>query len=299
MSKIVVSGLINIETTVKIESFPLNYYPVTYPFFGVRSTVSGVGYNVATALHTLGNDVTLCAMVGDDLSAKMVDHAIEHVGLKQTHILRRLKETPQSAILYDDSGQRQIHVDLKEIQETDYPLDKFKTALDGVQVAAMCNINFSRKLLPEVQARHIPIATDVHELSDLHDAYNQDYLRAATILFMSGGSLPTTPRNFIDQVAGNFPAEIIVIGLGARGAVMYTRGGAVVHVPAVAPRPIINTVGAGDALFSAFVHSFAQGIPPHAALKRAVFFAGHKIGERGAAEGFLTEAELLRLMDAS
>lgn len=49
-NKIFVSGLMNIETTVKIKSFPINYFPIDYPFFGVNSSVSGVGVNVGKAL---------------------------------------------------------------------------------------------------------------------------------------------------------------------------------------------------------------------------------------------------------
>ncbi len=53
MSPILVSGLINIETTVRVDRFPIPYFPVRYPFFGVRSTVSGVGLNVSKALKNL------------------------------------------------------------------------------------------------------------------------------------------------------------------------------------------------------------------------------------------------------
>lgn len=31
--KVFVSGLVNIESTLKIEGFPLPYYPIDYPFF--------------------------------------------------------------------------------------------------------------------------------------------------------------------------------------------------------------------------------------------------------------------------
>ena len=41
-SHILVSGLLNLETTVRVDGFPIPYFPVHYPFFGVRSTVSGV-----------------------------------------------------------------------------------------------------------------------------------------------------------------------------------------------------------------------------------------------------------------
>ena len=53
MNNILVSGLINIETTLKIDAFPIPYQPVRYPFFGINSTVSGVGFNVSKALTTL------------------------------------------------------------------------------------------------------------------------------------------------------------------------------------------------------------------------------------------------------
>ena len=34
MSKILVCGLTNVETTVKVGSFPINYCPIEYNFFG-------------------------------------------------------------------------------------------------------------------------------------------------------------------------------------------------------------------------------------------------------------------------
>ena len=57
--KILVSGLLNIETTVSVRGFPIQYYPIDYPFFGVNSSVSGVGYNLAKALTVLGDSVSL------------------------------------------------------------------------------------------------------------------------------------------------------------------------------------------------------------------------------------------------
>ena len=47
--KLFVSGLLNVETTVAVRGFPISYYPIDYPFFGIQSHVSGVGYNIAKA----------------------------------------------------------------------------------------------------------------------------------------------------------------------------------------------------------------------------------------------------------
>ena len=55
---------------------------------------------------------------------------------------------------------------------------------------------------------------------------------------------------------------------------------------------IVNTVGAGDALFSGFLHHFARGYRPLDALARAQVFASAKIRVSGAANGFLAEEEM-------
>ena len=57
-------------------------------------------------------------------------------------------------------------------------------------------------------------------------------------------------------------------------------------------RPVVNTIGAGDALFSAFLHGYARSRDPYHALKMAIVFASYKIGAASAAEGFLDEAGL-------
>lgn len=72
MSRVLVSGLINVETTVRVAAFPVAYSSVRFPFHGVASTVSGVGYNIAKALATLGDEIRLCSLVGRDLAGDVV-----------------------------------------------------------------------------------------------------------------------------------------------------------------------------------------------------------------------------------
>ena len=71
-NRILVSGLLNVETTVAVRGFPISYYPIDYPFFGVTSRVSGVGYNVARALATLGDEVRLLSFLGRDPEGERV-----------------------------------------------------------------------------------------------------------------------------------------------------------------------------------------------------------------------------------
>ena len=67
------------------------------------------------------------------------------------------------------------------------------------------------------------------------------------------------------------------------------------RMPAIYTRPVVNTIGAGDALFSAFIHCYCQSWDPFEALRKASVFASYKIGEPGAADGFLDEESLNRL----
>lgn len=294
--RIMVSGLVNIETNIKIREFPVPYYPIDYPFFGVASSVGGVAYNVAKALKKLGNQVDLISYTGKDFEADRIFKELEKNEIGCSHIRQELKETPVSAILYDPEGKRQIYCDLKDIQEKDYVYDN-EQKIEEYDVLVICNINFNRSLLKQAKRSGKIIATDVHTLSDLDDSYNKDFMECADILFLSDEQLPLPAEDFVLQLKEQYLAQIIVIGRGSEGALMYQRNeDKVTILPAVQVGEVVNTVGAGDALFSSFLHYYGKGMEPVEALKRAEIFAAAKIRENGAANGFIDEREVERLL---
>ena len=293
---ILVAGLINLEITLRVEGFPLAYAPVRYPFFGVNASISGVGYNIARALTALGQPVRLLSLVGDDLAGRMTYEQLRADGIDSAFVVQGAEQTAHSVILYDGSGQRMIHVDLKDVQERAYPPALFEMAAEDISLAVLCNINFARPMLAQMRARGVPIATDVHTIADLDDPYNRDWMEAASILFMSDERLPCPPEEWVRRLWEHYAAPVIVIGLGEQGALLAVRSdGIIERVPAVHTRPVVNTIGAGDALFSSFVHVYAETGDPYRAIRRAVVFASYKIGATGAADGFLSAAELERL----
>jgi len=77
---------------------------------------------------------------------------------------------------------------------------------------------------------------------------------------------------------------------------MYVREeNGIKQYPAVKTRDIVNTIGAGDALFSSFIYFYNKTKDPYYAVEKAIIFASYKIGENGAAQGFLSEEELLKI----
>lgn len=293
---ILVSGLLNTETVVSVRGFPVPYYPIDYPFFGVQTAPAGVAFNVAKALTTLGERVRLTAMVGRDFAASYVRDALAQCGIDDTHVLPCLRQTPASAVLVDPEGKRQIYCDLKDIQETPYPFGE--ELPEDIELVAACNINFNRPLLHLAAKAGKTIATDVHVLTDIHDAFNREFMQAADILFLSDEGVGDGYREFMQALAGTYPCRILVMGRGSKGAAIYRReSGDILDFPAAHAGTVVNTVGAGDALFSAFLHFTARGFDPLRALQAAQVFAAHKITVSGASVGFPSEAQVLAAME--
>lgn len=296
MKKFFVSGLINTETTVKVRQFPIEYYPIDYPFFGVNTRVSGVAFNIAKALTALGDKVKIATMTGNDFESEYIHEVLKQNNIGTTHIKKCLKQTPTSVVLFDETGRRQIYCDLKDIQETSFPYNG--EMIEDCDIVVACNINFNRQLLKEAKQRGKLIATDVHVLGDIQDEYNKDFMSMANILFLSDEGIEGDYHDFVKVLAQTYGNDIIVLGMGKRGALMYVKAEeAFTELPAHKTDSVVNTVGAGDSLFSSFLHFYAKGLSPRECLEKAQAFAAYKIGFDGASEGFATEKELEQWME--
>lgn len=293
MKKILICGLCNIETSCAVREFPIAYSPVDYNFNGISTVPSGVGLNLALALTALGDRAVLLSYAADDPAGRMLRDAVERSAAEP--VLLDCAATPQSTVLYDADGRRKIYTDLKDMQERSVPAEVFGRYADA-DAFCLCNINFARSLLPLARATGKPVFTDVHCISDVHDDYNRDFMAQSDVLFLSDENICGREENFVRQLAAEYPCRTIVVGMGDRGALLYEREtDSATLIPAVYTRPVVNTVGAGDALFSAFVHFYLAGLPAAQALGFACRFASYKIGESGASRGFLTESELLKI----
>lgn len=294
--KIMVSGLVNVETTVAVRGFPIWYYPIDYPFFGVNSGVSGVGYNVAKALTSLGDEVKLFSFVGKDDEGKRVFDRMRSDIIGTDGVFDSLSATPSSAVLFDPDGRRQIYCDLKDIQEQNISPRVSDEELKSFDAASLCNINFNRELIKRARALGVTTATDVHVLGNIDDEYNRDFMENADILFLSDEALPCSADEFIRRLEDRYHNKVIVIGMGAKGAMLFDKmSGEISFVDAYRREDIVNTVGAGDALFSSFLHFYLKSGDAKGSLGRAVVFAGVKICYNGASAGFSSEEETERI----
>jgi len=291
--RVLVVGNVNLETTLQLGAFPLpgssSYHP-----HGIDLNVSGVGFNVARALQVLGTEVRLGSVVGSDEVGAFVGVTLEKLGLSGH--LHNVARTGRSLVISDATGARHVHTDVGGVADATYPPEVFDVAVADCGLAVLTNIDYTRPLLARALAAGVPVSTDLHATRDLDNPYDQDYLGAASLLFLSGENLPDPLRTVAD-LRRRFDPEIVVVGLGADGALLSEKTRETRRVPAFPASGVVSTVGAGDALHAAFCHFWLAGEAPGDALRLACVFAAQKLTGSGGSTGFVSEAEVRKLED--
>ena len=295
--KVLVSGLLNVETNVPVSRFPLNYTAIEYPFMQIKTNVSGVGYNLIKAFKTLGDTPDIISYISEDAQGTVIKQQLANDGISSDTVSETLKNTPVSVILVDKDGKRQIFTDLKDIQEQKADINDpaIEQKIKNADIVCACNINFSRSVLDKARESGKPVATDVHALNSVYDLYNTDFISKSDILFMSDEHLPNSPENIIRHFRELHEHQVIVIGMGNKGAMLFDRALNNVYMLSAAKLgKVKNTVGAGDSLFSSFLHYYCgKSMNSIDALRRAETFAALKIQhDGGGADGFSTEIEV-------
>lgn len=293
-SKFVVAGVTSLYMAVPVEEFPLPYTPMHLPEW-LRADVSGAACHIADTLKTLGDDVSLCTFVGDDVGGEAIRASLRGRGLLGQGVVTT-DESSLGVVLVAPDGRRRGQPYLAAVNAVTYPIEMFRREIDGADLAVLTNTAFVRPLLAPARERGVPIAVDVHVISDVDDEFNRPWLQVADIVFCSHERLPCAPEQWIAQIFERYPGcAIAAVGLGKRGCLMGLRDGRLIEVAAIAPRGVVSTAGAGDAVFASFLHGWIATGNPVESLEKAVLHAGWKIGDNFPAAVSLTPEEIDRL----
>jgi ribokinase len=211
-----------------------------------------------------------------------------------------MKQSVNSVVLFDNECQRRTFCDLKDLQSMTYPTEYFEHAARECTFIILCNTEFCRPLLAAAAKykKEKLLATDVQTITDIDDEYNKDFIAAADIVFFSHENLTDTPEATAQSMMDKYGTSIVVCGLGKEGALLAVKDDNYMErIPAIDVRPVINTVGAGEALFSCFCHLYNRTKDPYTAIKKAVLYAGYKVGASGASDGLMDERDLNTLAE--
>ena len=293
MSKFIVAGITQIETLVRVSGLPIDDTPLVSRPNSIFTAPGGDAYNESLALTWLGNEVTFMSVVGKDQDLRLLNPPGREVTLSTDYILPVLIDTPTEVILYDKDRNQQIFEDRKDLRDARYDMHLAEPLIPDTDMVVLSNANFCRPFIPLAKEHGKRIAAKIHDFPREKEGYNTDFLENASILYFSDSSIAEEPHVFIRRIADEHNPDIIILGQGAKGVMLYDREKNIeVHYNTVTTNYVVNTAGAGNALFACFLHYYQETGDSIRAIKNALLFASYKIGFMGTSNGFMTQAQL-------
>lgn len=294
MSKFMVAGFVQVETIVDVAELPLPYKEFESIPESLNTGIGGAGFNESMALRWLGDEVDFMSMVSKHMSREQIEAHLEQneIDLCMDYILPKLDGMPAAVILYTKE-KKQTYEDVKDIRTVEYDVDLFERQIQDKDMVLISNCNFCRPILQLAKKYNKPLALNVRSMRAEKITNKEDFLAAADILYISDDDLENDPYECINECKEKYDPEIIIMGIGKKGVILYTReDNSVIEYKPVKTYDVVNTVGAGNAIFASFLHYYVKTKDAKDAIKNALLFVSYKINFVGTSNGFMTEEQI-------
>ncbi|WP_461118201.1 carbohydrate kinase family protein [Saccharothrix stipae] len=274
--KVFVAGPVSWNRLVRLDRLP-HARPHTAFATGHRMAVGGTSAGKALNLASLGADVTLRTVVGDDEAGRSVLGVLERAGVE---VIAEVVDTAteQHLNLMDPHGGRvSIYLELPRLRQARHD-ERALAALAAADAAVIDLADHARPLLSAAREAGVEVWCDLHDY-DGGAEFHRDFLDAADHVFLNNDGFPDDDALLVFLKSLDKRA---VATLGADGAVAVADG-AVHRVPAVPIEEIVDTNGAGDAFFSGFLVAHLAGADVPSALAAGAGQAARCLGSAGLA----------------
>lgn len=293
MSHFVVAGITQLEMIVNVEELPIAYTPYTECPNGITTCPGGDAFNEALAMRWLGDQVDFLSVIGHTQDLGIFNPPYREVTLNTDYLLPLIETTPQEVVLYKDDQHRQIFSDTKDIGDAQYDMEVARPLVEACDMLVLSNVKFCRPFIELAKANRKPIALRFHDFDPEKEKKYADFLNAANILYFSERNIKSDPYQFVRDIANAYDPEIIILGMGLEGLILYHRSEKLtLHYNLVKTIDIKNTHGAGNALFSCFLHFYTKDKDAKKAIRYALLFCSYKMGHDGTSNGFMTIKQL-------
>lgn len=276
--RVCVVGSINIDTTYLVPVIPRPGETVLAA--GKVVAPGGKGANQAAAAAAMGSQVAFVGRVGDDPEGALAIGSLTQHGVDVSHVLRTAGyATGTAVILVDQGGENVIAVDpganrmltpeavAAHLVETAYDVILAQLEIDPATVLEAARNRHGATFV----LNPAPILAD--------RATTRELLRHIDILVpnrpelgrLVGGPTPTTPKELDRAVDALDFDGIVVVTLGAEGAIVYDGDAAARRRTAIEAVRVktIDTTGAGDVFCGVLAFGIAAGEDVVEAARRA------------------------------
>jgi len=300
--EVVVIGNVGVDTNVYLHGETIDLSREA-SFTENLDCVGQAGGYTSRGYARLGYRTAFIGHVGEDPAGRQVREELAGDGIDLTALGLDPAGTARSVNLIDTRGRRKNFYDGKGHLSLRVDPELCRPLLARARLAHVHLPDWARHLLPlaaELRRQTgLVIACDLQDVTDPDEAYRQDFVAAADILFFSAVNHPT-PDPLIEAFLGRRPEAVVVAGMGAAGCALGTREGGIRYFPAVElPAPVVDTNGAGDGLAVGFLTSHileGRGLPD--AILRGQITARHTCTLRGTSAELITREELERHVEA-
>jgi ribokinase len=304
MSRVVVVGSLNMDIVARTERLPTS--GETVPGTSLRYYPGGKGANQAVAAAKCRVPTALVGAVGGDDFGKTLRNVLREHGVDISHIETIADAATGTAlIVVDDRGENAIvvipganghvgekHIKHMMIERGDVLISQFEIPIETVASA----LRYGREhgavtILNSAPARKVPL--DLLSLADIL-VLNETELRVLSGTDEADILTDAILAKAVHTIRDAAQRQIMVITLGARGAVIYDGDKAF----AIAGRKVeaIDTTGAGDCFVGCLGARLAAGDTLDDALRYANGAASLCVQRAGAIPSMPDYGEVVRLL---
>ncbi|MER5268927.1 PfkB family carbohydrate kinase, partial [Actinosynnema sp. NPDC002837] len=216
--KVFVAGPVSWNRLVLLDRLP-QARPHTVFATGHRVAVGGTSAGKALNLASLGADVTLRTVVGDDEAGRSVLDVLERAGVE---VIAEVVDTAteQHLNLMDPHGGRvSIYLELPRLRQAEHD-ERALAALAAADAAVIDLAEHARPLLSAARAAGVPVWCDLHDYDGVA-GFHRDFLDAADRVFLNDDAFAKRDALLVFLKSLSKPA---VATLGAEGALAVGGG---------------------------------------------------------------------------
>ncbi len=253
----------------------------------------GKGLNMSVAIRRSGGDVCHVGAVGR--GDGQVRAMLAELGIQDSHIIDVDVPTGHAIVYLDESSENQIVIlgGANQAITEEHVRDSLQGAGPGDWLLLQNETNANRIGLRVAREKGMKVALvaapfDAGTLPDL--------IREVDLVSMNRSETAEFERT-TGQTVGHFEGPDFLITYGSDGA-SFVGSGLSESVAAHAVKPV-DTTGAGDTFFGAFMALYSQGESIGAAMRYASAAAALQVQRPGAAVAIPTRAQVLEFLAAA
>lgn len=271
--------------------------PVPVVWVKKESFMPGGASNVANNLRSLGADVHLVGVIGDDRNGAVLRGELEQKGIRTGGVFVDPSRPTILKTRVVAQHQQVVRIDKENVDRLDEKLaDRMVEYIENVirDIDAIIIEDYGKGVItPAVLSRIVPLAKRHKKVISVdpkeeHFKYykgisvitpnNHEAARAVGFEITDEASLKAAGRKLLERIG----CRIALITLGENGMAVFQKGVPMKHIPTVA-QEVFDVSGAGDTVIATYTLALASGADPVQSAYIANCAGGIVVGKIGIA----------------